>query len=43
MMSLFQQAVYHFSQLKGGMGENKSFPTIPAKWYTSSLYAIILL
>lgn len=23
--SLFQQAVYHFSQLKGSMGENKSF------------------
>ena len=43
MMSLFQQAGYHFSQLKGGMGENKSFPTIPAKWYTSYLYAIICL
>ena len=43
MMSLFQQAVYHFSQLKGDMGENKSFPTIPAKWYTSPLYATILL
>ena len=25
------------------MGENKSFPTIPAKWYTPPLYAIILL
>lgn len=25
------------------MGENKSFPTIPANWYTSPLCAVILL